>query len=181
MRHSLLLTFAFLTLSGCDRAGTSPGGGDGDIAMTRDAKIGASYGSAGPRSCSPKNLPKDGPPSPAQAAAYVICDAEKESGGMLYLADKVVVTDIAKGRTYERNEGARYNIDTDQPVYAIRGSVEGYQCRPTYGEPRTNNCAITHGRNAEGDCYKTTFGDWRCFMVDRNAPPNEETDQPPPA
>lgn len=93
----------------------------------------------------------------------------------------MIVTDVAPGRTYERNQGARYNIDVTKPVFAIRGSMESYQCSPTYGTPTGRNCAITHSRNAEGDCYRTTFGDWRCFMVDGQARPNETTDQPPPA
>jgi hypothetical protein len=166
-------------LPGC--SGSEDGGGGGDITFTRNAEVGARYGSAGPRSCQPMNVPTKGPPSPAQAAAYVICHAEGESGGALYLVDELVITDIGPGRPHERTENLRYNIDTNQPVYAIRGTGEFYQCNPTHGPPTGTNCSITHVRKGEGDCYLTTFGDWRCYMSDRNAVPNEVRDRPPPA
>jgi hypothetical protein len=33
---------------------------------------------------------------------------------------------------------------------------------------------------AEGKCYKTTFGDWKCSMQQLIAPENFLADQPPP-
>lgn len=175
---------AVLLLSGCFESGqgeSGSGNSGGSVAMTRDAAVGARYGSAGPRSCSSKKQPSSGAPSPDQAAAYVICASEHEWGSNLYLVDKVVVTDVAAGREYERNQGSRPNIDTGKPVYAIRGSVEAYQCGPTYGGPGGANCKITHMRNASGDCYLDNFGDWNCMLTDQYAPPNETIDQPPPA
>lgn len=173
-------------LAGCggDGAGSGTAGGGGDIVLTRNAALGARYGAAGPRSCAPKNVPGDGAPSPAQAAKYVICAAEGETASNLYLLGKVVVTAIAPGRPYNPNEDINMgNVDVTKPIYAIRGSADSFQCRQINRpggydmgqeyEPG-HNCAVTHYKEAQGACYKDTFGDWHCSMIDVNAATNEE-------
>lgn len=164
-------------LAGCGGGGGGAGS-DEPVAMTRDATVGAPYGSAGPRSCPDRKAPADGAPSAAQAAAYAACELEGESSQMLYLVDKLVVTDVGKPRTYNPLESVMSQIDVDRPVYAIRGSYDGYQCRliatstlvdmgPKY--QKGANCNLYRNVDATGDCYVDTFGDWHCRMVDSNA------------
>ena len=51
----------------------------------------------------------------------------------------------------------------------------------TYDVDNTNkNCLVVKQPNAEGKCYKTTFGDWWCGMQQLIGPENFLTDQPPP-
>lgn len=166
-----------LALAGCGGGGN--GGGSGaPVTMTRDATIGAPYGSAGPHSCPNRKEPADGAPSPEQAAAYATCHLEGESSQMLYLVDKVVVTDVGKARTYNPLESVMSQIDVDRPVYAIRGSYDGYQCRPISTSTVVDmgpkyqkgaNCNLYRNVDAKGDCYVDTFGDWHCTMVDTNS------------
>lgn len=179
-----LVPAAILALAGCnnDPGSASQGGSGsgGSITLTRNDAVGKKYAAPGPRTCSPRNVPESGPPSAAQAEAYTICAIEGEWASNLYLVDQVTVTAVGSGRTYERNQGSRPNIDVMKPVYAIKGSYEKYQCDPTYGEARSGDCVITHHRNAVGDCYLDTFSEWHCIMTDGYAVPNEVPSAPPP-
>jgi hypothetical protein len=166
-----------LILAGCGD-GSSAAGSDAAVAMTQDAAVGAPYGSAGPRTCPARKEPADGAPSLEQAAAYATCHLERESSQMLYLVDKLVVTDVGKPRVYNPLERVMSQIDVERPVYDIRGRYDSYQCRmiatstlvdmgPTY--QKGANCNLYDAANATGSCYVDTFGDWHCILVDAYA------------
>ena len=143
--------------------------------------IGAKYGSRDPQTCADSKSPKTGAPSPAQAAQYVVCSSEHEVN-YLYLAENVVVQQIGKGRPYNINEDINVpDIDVKTSVYAIRGSYTGYQCgKINLDRTNTNrNCTKHEYPQAKGLCYKDTFGDWHCSMVDVKSDISE-TDVPPP-
>lgn len=195
---------ATATLGGCGRGngnaaatGTTGGGlfggatgADDGVQLIPDPAVGAAYGATGPRKCSTKKVPANGPPSPVTIAKYVICGGEGVSGSNLYLYDNVEVTAVAPGRPYNPNEDVNMsNIDINKPVYAIKGSLRGYQCSQVVqpggydggpGYHKGSNCNRTTQPNASGLCFQDTFGDWSCSMLDVSAPVNAETLQPAP-
>jgi hypothetical protein len=115
--------------------------------------------------------PAKGPPSNAQALEYLKCTMEIETSGNLYLLQDLTVQVAQKGRPYNPRAPIR-NIDTDYPVFDIRGSYVRYQCDRVYsGGSLSNvgkNCNSYDQPKAEGVCWKTTFGDWGCNMMDLN-------------
>ncbi|MBX3594214.1 hypothetical protein [Sphingomonas sp.] len=176
--------------SGCGDGGPA-GEGGGTVAMTRDGKVGAEFGSAGPRICADKKSPASGAPSAAQAAAYSICALEGQFSDALFLVDNVVVTDIGKPRKHDPTSDVNFaEMDTSRPIYDIRGNFDSYQCRylsttktidmgPKYR--KGSNCIKRRSANAKGACYVDTFGDWRCTMVDVDARDIIDDEAPPPA
>lgn len=186
-----MLAAAGMTLAGCGGGGggntAAPGalaGADDGVTLIPDTTTGATYGATGPRKCSTKKVPANGPPSPITIAKYVICGAEGIFSQQLYLVDNVEVTAVAPGRPYNPNEDINMsNIDIRKPVFAIKGSLRGYQCSaldkpggydggPDY--KKGTNCGRTTRPNATGLCFQDTFGDWSCSMTDVDATINGE-------
>lgn len=135
------------------------------------AGLGAKYGTREPANCASTAAPDDGPPSAEQAAQYLKCTAEKESGQTLTLLEDVVVQVAAKGRPYNPGRESMPEIDTDQAIYALRGSFVRYQCSrpdPDIMQNVGKNCSSVDQPKAIGNCWKTTFGDWRCTMNDHD-------------
>ena len=171
--------------------GGSAGGSGGDISVTRDAAVGAPYGSVGPRSCSPRNIPSSGQPSVAQINTYVTCSREGIMGDGLFLVDNVDVTAVSQARAYDPHEiYASGAVDVNRPIYDIQGTLETWQCRKVgtpdqlaigIGTPAGKTCVHYTERNAEGSCYSDTFGNWACTMVDRGANQPDRTEVAPPA
>ena len=155
------------------------GGGAGTGAAPKfgsNAGVGAPYGARDPRTCPDRKQPTDGAVSPAQAAAYVTCTWEGESANQLYLVDHVEVTGVAKGRPYNPVEDRNMtDIDIEAPVYAIQGHFEKYQCDHLvtpglravgFEDNKGHNCREYDQPEASGLCYKNTFADWHCSMLD---------------
>src|ERR1035441_10285017 len=67
-------------------------------------------------------------------------------------------------------DSLKSDADVNSPVYPIRGSYDGYTCglldppRTVYGR----NCMVQGQPQATGSCYRTSFGDWSCGMIDAN-------------
>ena len=198
MRNGLIIgaLAGAIALAGCggdgqNGGGTTTAGDDDGVQLIPDTTIGADYGATGPRKCSTRKVPAgNGPPSNDTIAKYVICGAEGVTASNLYLVDNVVVSEVAPGRPYNPNEDINMsNIDINKPVYAIKGSLRGYQCSQItkpggydMGDAykKGSNCNRTTQPNASGLCYVDTFGDWYCSMVDVSAPVNAERLQPAP-
>jgi hypothetical protein len=155
------------------------------IAFAQENKsIAESYGSRDPRTCEDTKAPLRGAITAALALKYLNCQMENVSGGSLYLVENVKV-DVGGGISYAAIMGQRSlsEIDTKYPVYPIRGSLLRYQCqnRLTAARVPDANCNTYNEPKATGYCYKTTFGDWRCYMNDpSNDPANIHHDVPPP-
>ena len=133
------------------------------------AGLGATYGTREPASCTSTAAPDEGAPSAEQAAQYLKCTTEKENGQQLTLLEDVVVQVAAKGRPYNPGHESMPEIDTDQAIYALRGSFVRYRCSkpdPDILQNVGKNCSSVEQPNAIGNCWKTTFGDWRCTMID---------------
>ena len=81
----------------------------------------------------------------------------------------------------------RADQDPAAKDYAIRGSLDRYLCSKQNkgvmigNELQFNNigknCTVWHETNATGDCYRTTFGDWKCYMHGEGP---QVADRPPP-
>lgn len=132
--------------------------------------IGERYGSRDPRTCEDTKAPAKGAITAAFALKYLNCQMERVSGGHLYLVENVKV-EVGGGISYAAIIGHRSfpEIDVKHPVYPIRGSYLGYQCKDPITEhvgPPDTNCNTYNHPKATGYCYKTTFGDWRCYMND---------------
>jgi len=164
-KSMLLAIFTVVLVSGAYNA----------IVAQEKGSIGAKYGSREPRTCADMKIPARGAITAALAAKYFICAAEKEDSRYLYLVDNVK-TEVGVGRPYNRNMDINLpQIDVRFPVYPIRGSHTQYQCNPEsdyYGPGK--NCNRYEHQNANGFCYKTTFGDWRCYQADQNIPTRNE-------
>lgn len=143
--------------------------------------VGAKYGARDPQECASKVEPAKGVLSPALAAKYFACLVENESRGDLHLVENVKI-EIGKGiPLLELDRGARPSDgDTAGLVYPIRGSVIKYMCSvpSTYMKNEGKNCTIFEEPKATGTCYRTTFGDWSCNMMDLRG--KQISNQPPP-
>lgn len=147
-----------------------------------DKSISERYGSREPRTCEDTKAPAKGAITAALALKYLNCQMEYlAGGGDLYLVENVK-TEVGGGISYAAIMGQRSlsEIDVKHPVYPIRGSLLRYQCqnRLTAARVADANCNTYNEPKATGYCYKTTFGDWRCYMNDPNS--TTRFDVPPP-
>lgn len=150
--------------------------------IAQEKSISERYGSREPRTCDDTKTPTKGAITAALALKYLNCQMEYlAGGGDLYLVEDVKVQ-VGGGIPYSAIMGQRSlsEIDTKYPVYPIRGSLLRYQCmnRLTAARNPDANCNTSNEPKATGYCYKTTFGDWRCYMNDPNA--TTRHDVPPP-
>jgi hypothetical protein len=84
--------------------------------------------------------------------------------------------EVRKGRPFQGGGLSDINmtdIDPSMPVYPIRGSYEQYSCKNIdpkdpngWPDKPGKNCLCSHIPKATGACWKTSFGDWKCSLVD---------------
>src|SRR5690348_3706071 len=127
-------------------------------------------GARDPHACASKE-PASGAPSGDRLKELILCgkSGERVYDQDLYLLANVQV-EIGKSRPYQTSDSLAQNIDPSQPVYPIRGSYDKYQCvvinttMKLKGHSAGDNCSLFPQPQAEGICYRTTFGDWECSM-----------------
>jgi len=138
----------------------------------KETITGNKYGTRDPQTCADKKAPARGAITAALALKYLICEHEKVSGGYLYLVENVTVQ-VGGGIPFNPNANLNVpDIDVRFPLYSIRGSLIRYQCNPAnplfdHSAPG-KNCQKTIMPKASGSCYRTTFGEWRCYMSDNS-------------
>ena len=130
------------------------------------------FGTRDPRTCDNTKAPARGALSATLAMKYFLCQGERVSGGYLYLIENPKL-EVGAGRPYNPNTNyGDTDVDGRFPIYPIRGSYTSYQCSEQYSTPGYalynlgKNCNVSEYRSVKGECHKTTFGDWRCTMVD---------------
>jgi hypothetical protein len=125
-----------------------------------------------PRTCASRSQPVNGAISAQQAIKYFICDTETINSSALgarFVTDLNLQVAPKPRRVTEDDIGraARINnqIDTDKPVYDIRGSFKRYSCtnKPDWVAQK-QNCSLNVFSNSQGICFKNNFGDWHCTM-----------------
>lgn len=141
------------------------------------------YGTARmPKTCTSKLEPRKGAPSVAQARMYFTCDSETQDGKVgtgttssyLRLTDNLTMQVAPTSRPanntdlqYNLSYGGSLGMDTDQPVYDIRGSYDGYVCFDTTRNKRIHpiggNCNASR-YTSTGICFRNTFKEWHCMM-----------------
>lgn len=150
-----------------------------------------------PHICPSRVEPKKGAPSIKQAKMYFLCDQESEFGtpgqgdinSFIRLISDLTLQVAPKSRpsnytdlAYNSKSGSEsLSINTEKPVYDIRGSFTSYTCfdiRGTIYLPG-KNCTARRYQNSTGICFQNTFGDWHCRMIGsfkkigENLPPPE--------
>ena len=133
------------------------------------------FGSREPRTCADQKAPAKGAITAALAKKYFICKAEAIQGNLLYLVENLRL-EVGGGVPYTPNLGAFQSVNVRVPLYPIRGSLLRYQCKDLVREhvgPPDTNCHTYNEPKATGYCYKTTFGDWSCYMSDPAGVNNE--------
>ncbi|HUY95140.1 MAG TPA: hypothetical protein VMU71_07565 [Terracidiphilus sp.] len=114
---------------------------------------------------------------------YLQCgDETVNSDGYLWLDENVKVQvggGVKASGTWTYTGG---DVNPNELVYPIRGTMDKYLCgKVQHGSVLENegkNCTLWHWNEATGNCYRTTFGDWKCTMTDLDA--QQVADQPPP-
>jgi hypothetical protein len=181
MKRILLAGLCILSCAGYSRPSTAASGGDANVLVSQKG-LGAAYGSRDPYRCSSTALPKTGAIDAAMARQYIVCGTEQgDAADPFWLLENVKV-EVGKGVV---PKGTYYVPRADQDPnakdYAIRGSLDRYLCskvRPgTLSGSPGKNCALWHETNASGDCYRTTFGDWKCYFHGTGP---QMANQPPP-
>lgn len=170
-----------VSVGGCSSATTkvqAAGGGQsaaaGQVALP--SGFDAVFKTREPRTCNSVTSV----PTVAQIPALIQCQRESKSPYSIYLLSNIKVQ--AGGfRAYSQfQDGYATSIDTSAKVMPIRGSLVQWLCSQDRDKPGAN-CSRKSEPKAEGTCWKTTFGDWKCSMLDANdaalepnlAPPTE--------
>ncbi|MBN9219276.1 MAG: hypothetical protein J0I79_15105 [Mesorhizobium sp.] len=135
------------------------------------AGIGEQFGARDPAVCpETTSEPSDGPISAEQASVYVLCEVEYYSthSGDLKLAEFTPI-EVGEPRTFNIDHDPSA-ADSDQPIqdiYAQRYIT--YTCSPLNDSNQGSNCTSLEIDNAEGECFKTRQGLWRCvFAINAN-------------
>jgi hypothetical protein len=126
-----------------------------------------------PRTCSSRVNPRQGAPTVAQAKAHFICGHERTvPGGVQNSPITFLVRDLnlqisPRSRRARRDDlqhnrdgnfGQPLSMDTDKPVYDIRGNYTSYSCF------ERRDC-IVYSYKGTGICFVDTFSDWHCKMI----------------
>ena len=112
------------------------------------------------------------PPTPAQAAVLVQCDHESASQTSGMYPALTLVTDVqvqmSAPRDFQGGMGTSApDVDVKGQVYDLRGQGTTWTCqkvgfRMAAGSNCIRSSAVPKGK---GQCYRTTFGDWKCQMT----------------
>lgn len=137
---------------------------NGSMVISNENSVGEKYGTREPRICGDTRAPLKGAITAELAAKYFMCQAEGEWSDNLYLVEDVKVQ-VGGGIPYSAIMGQRSlnEIDVRQPVYPVRGTYTKYQYRRIYNKGDKPYANVSNVK-ADGYCYKTTFGDWKCYF-----------------
>ena len=124
-----------------------------------------------PRSCPSRSAPRTGAISVEQAKMYLTCHLESGSDSSLRFANDLELQVAPRprrpnGSDLSRAAAQSIAIDTNKPLYDIRGSYTSYFCgRTTAAVEEKRNCVTNNMSSGKGICFKDTFGDWFCLIT----------------
>ena len=151
---------ALFTTFGCKSAagaGQSGAGISGPLTMMPE------YDARAPRTCSKVTSA----PSAAQAAVLVQCTMDAASYTGLGLIQDVKL-EMGSSRAFDLyyTDAGLAGIDLNSKIYELRGSYTGYFCNLVASSLNGpgKNCVKSAVPVAQGWCWHTTFGDWKCKM-----------------
>lgn len=161
VRSAALCCFilTLLTPFGCKNA---EGAGQAGAAISGPLTMQPDYDTRAPRTCATVKSS----PSAAQAAVMVQCNMDSLSAmGLGLIQDVKLEMGSPRDFVYYSDAGLA-GIDLKAQVYVLRGSYTGYFC--TLVSASLNgpgkNCLKSTVTGAQGWCWKTSFGDWKCKM-----------------
>jgi hypothetical protein len=140
-----------------------------------------------PQSCPSRSEPKTGAITARQAEEYFTCHVEDgaSSYNMSFVTDlKIQVAPKSRRATMAdvsraANSGTPTALNTDRPVYDIRGSYNDYFCgRTTKEVQEKRNCILSTFPKSQGICFQNNFSDWFCLLTGSNKVISR--DSPPP-
>lgn len=176
VRPAALCLFAFSLLApiACKGAGGEGTGGSA-AGISGPLTMLPQYGSRAPRTCAKVTSP----PSVALAAVLVQCSMEADTDFGVGLVQDIKI-EIGKARPFVYNTDAGLpGIDLTAQVYPLQGDYTAYLCRTISNmSPAGANCGKTVMTSAQGWCYKTSFGDYKCRM--QGGASTSTQGQPPP-
>ena len=156
-----LFVVTFFSALGCNSAGSQAAGQTAANELSGPPVIIPAYQGRAPRQCSSVTSP----PSVPQAEALMQCWSDAVSALGLFLNQDVKIQ-IGSSRPYILTSDSYLpQIDPTAKVYPIRGSYNYYACRGINNlVPAGKNCTMQTASQAMGMCWKTSFGDYKCFM-----------------
>jgi hypothetical protein len=152
-----------------------------------------------PKTCSSQANPEKGAPTVAQAKLYFLCDlewlgsTEGPDPSPLWLTDDLTIQIAPTSRSFNTTDlslnklhGGRYlTMDTEKPVYDIRGSYTSYVCYAVGNSWKVGkNCDVSYFSSSTGICFLDSFGEWHCRMrggfvkANKNVAPPEKWNSP---
>jgi hypothetical protein len=145
---------------GCKTA-DGEGAGQSAAGISGPLTILPEYQARAPRTCAKVTSP----PSAAQAAVMVQCGMDSLSPTGLGLTQDVKL-EIGSPRPFVYwTDAGLEGIDLKATVYPLRGSYTGYFCRLISNmAPAGRSCIKSVVPSAQGWCWKTSFGDWKCKL-----------------
>ena len=155
-----LIILCLLTPLGCKGAGG--GAGQGGAGISGPLTMLPEYDARAPRTCSKVTSP----PSAAQAAVLVQCTMDSASyTGLGLIQDVKLEMGSSRALVYYTDAGLA-GIDLNSKIYELRGSYTGYFCNLVSASLNGpgKNCVKSAVPVAQGWCWHTTFGDWKCKM-----------------
>jgi hypothetical protein len=156
-----VFALTILTPFGCRSAG-GEGGGQSGAGISGPLTMLPEYNTRAPRTCSTVKSP----PSASQAAVMVQCTMDAVSAtGLGLIQDVKLEMGSSRPFVYYSDAGLA-GIDLNAKVYELRGSYTGYFCTLASASlnPPGQNCLKSVVPAAQGWCWKTSFGDWKCKM-----------------
>jgi len=160
-RNAAILGFAFSFLGNAGCKGDGAEGGQSAAAVSSPLKMLPEYQARAPRTCSQVTSP----PSADLAKVMVQCTMDGLSATGLGLTQDVQLQ-IGSPRPFVYwTDAGLDGIDLNAKVYPLRGSYTGYFCRLISNmAPAGASCIKSVVPQAQGWCWKTSFGDWKCKM-----------------
>jgi len=164
-----LIAFTSFAPLGCNSAGGQGSGSgsslSGPLTMLPD------YQARAPRTCTSVTKP----PSLAQASVMVQCSSDQLSAlGLSLLQDVKIEMGTSRPFVYQTDAGLP-GIDLTAKVYPLRGSYTSYFCRAINNmSPAGKSCIRSAVPTAQGWCWKTSFGDYKCLMQGGIVPKAEQ-------
>lgn len=124
-------------------------------------------------------------PTIAQIPTLIQCAKDNHASRDFISIWEDISVETGSMRPYNYNRDHHYTgIDTTSQLLPIRGTMTQVACSSISRMRPSNegkNCNITVMPTAQGDCFKTSFGDWSCDMEDFHPKPMQQGMPPPPS
>ena len=155
-----LFVLTLLTPFGCKNAG-GEGAAQSGAGISGPLTMMPEYQARAPRTCAKVTSH----PSAAQATVLVQCTMDAASyTGLGLIQDVKLEIGSSRPFVYWTDAGLE-GIDLKADVYPLQGSYTGYFCRLISNmAPAGQSCIKSVVPKAQGWCWKTSFGDWKCKL-----------------